>query len=225
MTEPFPLSPMAMFRQGVAGFRREPMLLLAGGVLTFAVYAAFRVPAQQALDDGRRVLGLGLDVLGAVAATTAAYPWFTYALAASRGEPATLATPFQSPGRFFAMFVAGFWFWAAVLLGFRYLFGIPAILAAVFYAFYGYIVADRHNLGGLKVLGTSVRLGDKRRIALFAVLTMFVVFNLFAAIPLGYGIGPASIAATVVLLLVTGSVTLVAGAALYDVLAEELGDG
>lgn len=224
-TEPFPLRPKDMFKEGFAGFRREPVLLLAGGALTFAVFAAFRIPAQMAADDGRWVPSLVLDLVGAVLAATAAYPWFNYALDAARGEDASFLKPFRYPSRFVAQFVAAFWFWAAVMLGLRYLAGIPALLAAVFYAFYGYVVVDRRDLGGLEVLGTSVRLGDKRRIALFAILALFAVFNFVAAFPLGYGTGPAPLAATVALLLVTTSITLVAGAALYDVLRRELPDG
>ncbi len=214
-----------MFREGVAGFKRQPLLLLLGGALTFAIYAAFRVPAQGLLDDDRRVAAIALDVIGGVVAATAAYPWFTYALRASRDEAVSLAEPLATMGRFFAQFVASFWFWAAVMLGFRYLFGVPAILALIFYAFYGYVVVDRHDLGGMKALGTSVRLGDKRRVAIFAIGAMFAVFNMLGTIPLWYGFNPATIVATLALLLVTTSVTLVAGAALYNTLKVELPDG
>lgn len=225
MTEPFPITPVAMFREGIAGFRRQPLTLLVAGAVTFGVYAAFRIPAQIALDDGRRALGIALDLFGAVMAGTAAYPWFSYALSASRGEPEPFMKPLQIPARFLAQFVAAFWFWAAVMLGTRYLGGIPSILAAIFYAFYGYVVVDRSDMGGMKALGTSVRLGNKRRIALFAILTLFAVFNMFAVLPLGYGVNPGTIALTMALLLVTTSITLVAGAALYDTLKVNLPDG
>lgn len=225
MTEPFPLSPKDMFREGIVGFRRQPLLLLAGGAMTFAVFAVFRVPAQMAMNDERTVASVALDLVGSVLAATAAYPWFSYALGAARDKPISFMKPFRNPGRFYAQFVAAIWFWAAVMLGLRYLLGIPALLAAVFYAFYGYLVVDRSDMGGLKVLGTSVRLGDKRRVALFAILALFAMFNFLAAIPLGYGVNIGTIAATIGLLLITTSVTLVSGAALYDVLRKDLADG
>ncbi|MEM7325023.1 MAG: hypothetical protein AAF531_18185 [Actinomycetota bacterium] len=225
MSEPFPLTPIAMLREGVAGFRREPVLLLAGGVLTFAILAATQIPAQMLLDDGRQVAAIVVHLLGAVLAGTAAYPWFTYALDAARQEPGSFAKPFQAPDRFFAQFVAAFWFWAAVLLGARYLAGLPAILATVFYAFYGYVIVDKKTYGGMRALGTSVRLGDKRRIALFAILALFAVFNFMAAVPLGFGLNPLSVVAATALLLVSTSITMVAGAALYDTLKVNLPDG
>ncbi len=120
--------------------------------------------------------------------------------------------------------MCAFWFWAAFFLGLRYLWGIPSLLAFLFYGFYGYVVADRTARGGLRALGTSVRLGHKRRIALFAIPTLFCVFNFVAALPLGYGGGVNSftIALTLVALLVTSSITMVSGAYLYDVLYSQL---
>jgi hypothetical protein len=224
MSEPFPLTPAAMFREGVAGFRRAPVLLLAGGALVFAILAATQIPAQLLQNDGQSILAIVVHLLGAVLAGTAAYPWFSYALDAARDQPGSFAKPFQTPDRFFAQFVAAFWFWAAVLLGSRYLAGIPAILATVFYAFYGYIVVEKKTYGGMRALGTSVRLGEKRRIALFAVMGLFGVFNFLAALPLGYGVNPLSIAAATVLLLISTSITMVAGAALYDSLRVNLPD-
>ena len=62
-------------------------------------------------------------------------------------------------------------------------------------------------------------------IGIFAILALFAVFNLFAAVPLGYSVGAAAVALPLVLLLISTSVTLVAGAALYDTLRVELPDG
>ena len=120
--------------------------------------------------------------------------------------------------------MCAFWFWAAFMLGLRYLFGIPSILALLFYGFHGYIVADRAAKGGLRALGTSVRLGNKRRVALFAILALYIVFNLVAALPLGYGATPLTIAISLALFTATGSVTLVSGACLYDALYARLED-
>lgn len=127
-------------------------------------------------------------------------------------------------GQFAAQLVCAIFFWAAFMLGLRYLAGIPSILAALFYGFYGYVVADRAAKGGLRALGTSVRLGTKRRVALFAILALLAIFNLLAAIPLGYGVSTLTVVLTLALLTVTASITLVGGACLYDALTERLGE-
>lgn len=220
--EPFPLSIGAMFRQGAAGYVKNLVPLTAAAAATFAVYGGFRVLAQTAANDGQELRSLGLDVVGLMLAGTVSLPWFAYALDAARQKPIDIAGPFRGDGLFYAQFVCAFWFWAAFMLGLRYLAGIPSIFAALFYGFYGYVVADRASKGGLRALGTSVRLGGRRRIALFAILALFSVFNLVAAIPLGYQVTPLTIAITVVALLVTSSITVVSGACLYDVLTDRL---
>lgn len=224
-TSPFPLSPLAMFREGVAGFRRQPVLLVGAALVTFGVMAAFRVPAQNALNEGNNAVGLALDIVGAVLAATVAYPWFYYALAAARDEPVSIADPFKTPMRFYAQFGAAFWFWAALIFGVQFLAGVPALLITIFYAFYGFVVVDRHDLGGLKALGTSVRLGQGKRIGLFAIMGLFAIFNFFAFIPVGYGLSPLTLALAVALVSVSTSITMVGGAALYDVLKGELSGG
>lgn len=223
MTEPFPVSIAAMFRQGWAGYTRNIGPLTVGAVATLAVYGVFRILAQQAFNDGQQLASIALDVVGLVLAGTVALPWYVYALDAARSNPIDLAAAWRG-GRFSAQFVCSFWFWAAFMLGLRYLFGIPSILALLFYGFHGYVVADRAAKGGLRALGTSVRLGHKRRVALFAVLALFIVFNLVAALPLGSGATPLTIVISVALFTVTGSVTLVSGACLYDALYARLED-
>lgn len=211
MTEPFPMPPAEMFRRGFDGFRHAPLQLIVGSLATLGVFAIFAGPSVVFFNDDEDVLAAVLIISGLVAGSMASYPWYRYALAASRGESIELTEPFRRLGRLWPMFVASFWFWAGALLGLRYLAGIPTILAIVFYAFYGFVVAEREDLGGLKALGTSVRLGDKRRIAIFALVALFGVFNFVAA-------------ATVVLFPVSASITLVAFAALYDTLRTELPD-
>ncbi len=223
MTEPFPLSIAAMFRRGCTGYARNVGPLTVGAAATLAVYGVFRILAQQALDDGQQLASIALDLVGLVLAGTVAVPWYVYALDAARSKPIDLAAAWRG-GRFSAQFVCSFWFWAAFMLGVRYLFGIPSILALLFYGFHGYIVADRAAKGGLRALGTSVRLGHKRRVALFAILALFIVFNLVAALPLGSGATPLTIVISVALFTATGSVTLVSGACLYDTLYERLED-
>ena len=223
MTEPFPLSIAAMFRQGLTGYARNIGPLTVGAAATLVVYGVFRVLAQQALDDGQQLASIALDLVGLVLAGTVALPWYVYALDAARSEPIDLAAAWRG-GRFSAQFVCAIWFWAAFMLGVRYLFGIPSILALLFYGFHGYVVADRAAKGGLRALGTSVRLGHRRRVALFAILALFIVFNLVAALPLGSGATPLTIVTSVALFSATGSVTLVSGACLYDALYARLED-
>ena len=223
MTEPFPLSIAAMFRQGWTGYIKNIGSLTVGAAATFAVYGVFRVLAQRALDDGQQIASIVLDLVGLILAGTVALPWYVYALDAARAKPIDLAAAWRG-GRFSAQFVCAIWFWAAFLLGVRYLFGLPSILAFLFYGFHGYVVADRAAKGGLRALGTSVRLGHKRRLALFAILALYLVFNLVAALPLGYGATPLTIAISALLFTVTASVTLVSGACLYDVLYARLED-
>ena len=224
MTEPFPISIVAMFRRGWSGYTSNIGPLTVGAVATFAVYGVFRILAQQALDDGQQIASIALDLVGLMLAGTVALPWYVYALAAARSNPIELAAAWRDGSRFSAQFVCAFWFWAAFMLGLRYLFGVPSILALLFYGFHGYVVADRVAKGGLRALGTSVRLGHKRRVALFAILALFIVFNLAAAIPLSYGVTPVTYAASAVCFTVTGSVTLVSGARLYDVLYARMED-
>ncbi len=222
MTEAFPLRISAMFREGWAGYRRNIGPLTVGALATVAVYGVFRLLAQQALNDGQEIASVVLDLVGLVLAGTVAAPWYSYALDAARSRPTDLGAPWRDGALLSAQFVCSFWFWAAFMLGLRYLFGIPSILAVLFYGLHGYVVADRVAKGGLRALGTSVRLGHKRRVALFAILALCIVFNLMAALPLSYGASPLPIAVSVAAFTVTASITLVSGACLYDALYARL---
>ncbi len=215
MTVPFPLRISVMFRRGIVGYARNFLPLTAAAAAPFAVYLAFRVAA---INQERFLASIALDLVGMVLAGTVSLPWFSYALDAARDKPIDILGPLGDVVSFVAQLVCSFWFWAAVLLGLRYLFGIPALFAAVFYGFYGYVVADGTAKGGLRALGTSVRLGTGRRVALFAVMALFAVFNFAAALPLGYGVNAVTIASTIAVALVTTSITVVAGACLYDTL-------
>lgn len=223
MTEPFPLRVSDMFRAGWSGYIRNIGQLTLGAFATFAVSGLFLLLAQVARDDGQEIMWVVLSLVGLVLAGTVALPWFSYALDAARAQPVDLSGPWRDGSMFSAQFVCAIWFWAAFMLGIRFLFGLPSILALLFYGFHGYVVADRAAKGGLRALGTSVRLGHGRRIALFAILALFVLFNLLAALPASYG-SPALVAVSVVAFSVTASITLVAGAALYDELTARLED-
>ena len=222
MTEAFPVRLSVIFREGWTGYIRNIVPLTVGALVTFATYGVFRILAQRALDDGQEIASVVLDLVGLVVAGTASLPWYAYAINAYRSRPIDLGAPWRDGSLFSAQFVCAFWFWAAVMLGLRYLFGLPSILAFLFYGFHGYVVADRAAKGGLRALGTSVRLGHKRRMALFAILALFILFNFVSALPLGYGATPLSIAISAAAFSATASITLVSGACLYDALTKRL---
>ncbi|MDE0067055.1 MAG: hypothetical protein OXN44_09310 [Acidimicrobiaceae bacterium] len=222
--KPFPLSISEMFRRGLRGYVANVFPLTLAGAATFAVLAVCTFPVWGVEDDRLRVLGV--STVGLILASTAALPWFSYALNAARNEPVDLSAPFRNWNRFVDQLICSFWFWAAFFLGFQYLrtlFGpVLFFLVAVLYAFFGYIVADGRVEGPLRSLGTSVRLSEKRRIALFAILVLFFIFNFVALLPLGYGVNPLTGVITLIALVMTASITIVAWACLYDVLDDLL---
>lgn len=217
-----------MFGRGLDGYRRNLLPLSAAGAATFAVYAAFRIPSQLLDQDGQTAASVALDLVGLVVAGAIALPWFALALRASRGttrsaaaEP-TNSLQLVTSRQLATMAVCGFWFWAAFMLGLRYLGGIPSLLTVIYYAFYGFVVAENSGSSARQALGLSVRLGNKRRIGLFAIAVLFGLFNLCGMFTLGLGVNPLTITGAVIGLLLTTNVTLVGGAALYDVLVSDL---
>ncbi len=222
--KPFGIGVGQVFAAGVRGLRTRPVGLLVSGALTITAYLAFRFPAQAATDDGRLLVGLALDLLGLVVSSTVALPWYLYALAAYDDRELRISDIVASLDRLSTQAVASFWFWAGFLLGLRYLFGIPSVLALLFYAFYGYVVADGTTNSGLKALGLSAALGEGRRVGLFALAGLLFVFNLFGAIAIGFGVTPVTVVLAIVGLVVTASVTLVGGAAVYRTLSTVLED-
>jgi hypothetical protein len=203
-----------LFMAGVDGYRRNFVILSLAGTLTLSTYLAFRLYAQAALADGHIARSIVLDLAGMILASVVALPWYSYALDADRALTVDTAKPFRSIGLFAPQAVASFWFWAAFLFGLRYLYGVPSLLALVFYAFYGYIVAEG-RVSGLRALGVSARLGEGRRVGLFAVGLIFLVFNFFGAIALGFSVTPLTVLLAFVGVLITANITLVAGARLY----------
>lgn len=205
----------SIFTLGARGYVRNIVPLSSAGLVTMLVYLAFRVPAQGAADDGRVLVSLALDLVGLVFSGVVAYPWYSYALSAAAGDPIVVGAPFKNYDRFSTQAVASIWFWAGVLLGLRYLFGLPALLALAFYAFYGYVVADGYTDSGLKALGRSAALGEGRRIGLVAIGGLLLIFNLFGAIAVGFGVNPLTITLALMGLLITTNITLVGGAVIY----------
>lgn len=206
---------------GVRGYFANVVPLSLAGAVTLAVFFGLRFQAQAAADAGALVRSLVLDLVGLVAAAVVAYPWFSYALDADRGSPVDLRRPFEMPSGFYSQAVASFWFWAAVLFGLRYLYGLPSLIALVFYAFYGFVIADRKAPSGLRALAVSARMGEGRRIGLFGIAALLLVLNLFGAIAVGFGVTPLNLALAFVGLLITTNVSLVVGARIYRVFANE----
>lgn len=221
--KPFPIPISAMFRRGLRGYVANVVPLTLAAVATFGVLAVSVIPVWGESNEFR---DRAVTTLGLIAATTAALPWFSYALNAARNEPVDVAAPFRDWTRFVDQLVCSFWFWAAFFLGFQYLrtlWGpILFFLVVVLYAFFGFIVADGTVQGPLRALGTSVRLGEKRRIALFAIWVLFFLFNFAAAIPIGRGVNPVTVAITLITLAMTTSISMVAWACLYDTLDDLL---
>ena len=60
-----------------------------------------------------------------------------------------------------------------------------------------------------------MRLGEGKRLGLFAFATLFLIFNLFGGIALGFGFSILNIVGAVIGMAITTSVTLVSGAAIY----------
>ena len=101
-------------------------------------------------------------------------------------------------------------------------YGLPSILALIFYALLR-LCRGRGSGCSLRALGVSARLGEGRRVGLFAVALIFLVFNLAGAIALGFLVTPLTVALAFVGVLVTSNITLVAGARLYRTFSEEMG--
>lgn len=207
------------FKEGFNGWKSNIVPLAVGGVVPLAVTLAFSTWASEFNVDGQVQQDwrwFALNFVGWVLAGTLSYPWYMYALRAADGEEINLGEPFETPKRFLHQFVASFWFFAGFLLGIRF-FLLPAIAVLVLYAFYGYLIADSDK-GGTWALGTSVRMGEKRRIGLFGISVLFMIFNFFGLFP-GVAVQQMTLRPIVAVLglVVTASITLVSGAHIYRV--------
>lgn len=203
----------ALLAAGVRTYRSVFVPATVMALVVLAVFGAARAAAAWMVSSDDLVLALIVDLAGLLAATVAALPWFRLMLAAARGEPEPTSGIFRIDG-FGAMFGAAFFFWGGVLLGARYLLGIPSIFVLVWYGVFGYAVADGEK-SGMRALGTSVRLGQGRRATLFAVALVLLLLNLAAALPIGVEVSPVTIALAAVLLAVTTNISMGAGAELY----------
>ena len=244
----FGISIGEVFRTGMKGyFTKDALYLTLAGIPVFVTLAIFIIPWRNFNDslDDRIVSSLGtsneiteiagfdalqwvaLLLVGFVPAGAMAFAWFSYALDVADGREIDVRAPFVDYRRIGHHFVASFWFWAGITLGLRYLAGIPSILVLVLYAFYGYVIADRAAKGGMRALGTSVRLGERRRIGIFAIAALFFAFNLIGILGFAVGLedGSPSVLGVVLGILglsATGSITLISGAKIYRVLEGKL---
>ena len=196
------------------GFRANVTSLLVPSVATLGVYtvALLLIPT---IEDPWASFGAAVGAL--VVATTVAYPWFVAALAAVDAEG---TSPGVQVERFSDQLVASLFFWAGVLLGLRYLLGLPAIIVVVFYAFFGYAVADNPRRKALRSLGWSVYLGQGNRMRLIAIGLVLALLNLLAVSPVGLGINVATVVVSAGLVLITANLSMVVGARLYRALEE-----
>ncbi len=219
VTSPAPRDVFKLLGRGVRVYRS---MLISGTVMAlvvFAVYGSARAYAATLVDDDQLIAAIFVDGGGLVLATVAALPWFRRTLIAVGADPNGLPT---SASRITAMLAAAIVFWAGVLFGLRYLYGIPAIFVLLWYALFGYAVAST-NERGLKALGTSVRIGQGRRWSIAALGIVLLPFNLAAAAPIGIEISPLTVVAAALLLVVTTNISMGAGANLYRWLVESEG--
>ena len=182
--EPFPMRIGTMMRHGLDGIRREPVALLVGSLLPVIGTLPFQFPAAAAFDDGRTTAGITFTIVGMMVGGALAYPWCHYALRTAREETIDLAAPFRDWDRFVPMLVASFWFWAGMLLAFQFqiLGGLPALAIVMAYAFFGFVIDERHDQSGLKALGTSVRITEGRRFALLGIVCLYAFIWIFVVI-------------------------------------------
>lgn len=245
--EAFGISVGDVFLSGLKGFFSNAPILMAAGAPVFIIFAIASTPwrnfnnmlTDRVNEDLTSTLSIveqlqwvGLLLVAAFPAGVASAPWFRYALDVADGQPVNVRAPLIDGGKLINHAFATFWFWAGITLGLRYWFLIPAstsIVVLLLYPFYGYVIASGREINGLKALGVSVRLGQGRRLGLFALAGLFFMFNLFGVVGLGIGLDVETGSPTImgiVLGLVgitaTASATLVSGATIYRVLEGKL---
>ncbi len=202
-----------MLTTGWSRYRAHFVPVTLAGAATFAVYGLFRWWSDVIEGPWE---SFGVELAGLIVSGAAALPWYRGALAAADDTEAPGWS--SEPERFRDLAVASVFFWAGVLLGLRYLRGIPAIFVVIFYAFHGFAVADGKRRKALRALGHSVLLGQGKRLGVAAVGGLLLLINLLAFLPLGFSINPATMALTVAALLITTSWSMVCGALVYRAL-------
>jgi hypothetical protein len=200
-----------MILRGLANYRAHPISNSAMAVVVLAVYGAVHTSAG-ALAARQPLLAVIVDLGGLVVSTVLALPWFRSALAAEEKTRAGLHA--DSLRGVAPMAVAAFLFWAGVLVGLRYLAGIPSLFVLIWYGLFGYAVAAGQR-SGLRALAASIDLGHGARGAVATMAAMLLVLNLLGAIPIGFNQAPWSLVAALVGLTITTNISIGAGASLY----------
>ena len=222
MTKVFPIEPTEMFGVAFSDMKRQPLPLLVGAATTLGTYAIARLAAAHFESEGLVGVSIVTDLAGLIVASVVALAWYRASLSVARGESAELLAMLPTPDLIRTQVIASFWFWAGVFLGARYLAGLLSIAVVVFYGFYGYVVADRRRRSGLKALGESVRLGEGLRVGVFAVTALFLLLNLAPFIALGFAVNNLTIGISLAGFLLTATLSVSAGAVLYDSLCKRL---
>jgi hypothetical protein len=207
--------------QGVATFRGAIGPRMGLAVLVLAIAAAARALAQTGVDDGKILVPLLIDFFGMTVATIIALPWFRVTLNVEREADAPARALLEGLA-WGPMIVGALFFWGGVFLGLRYLYGIPSVFVLIWYGLFAFAVASGEDQG-LNALGASVRLGLGRRSVVAGVAVVLAILNFVALTPLGGGVNPLTIAATIGLLAVTTNVSMGAGAHLFVWLVESEG--
>lgn len=210
----FPIGIGEAFGAGWDGYKSNALgITLAGAVPLSILFLARLVAAGIANPWTSFFTELALVVV----ASSLALPWYRAALAAIDGEKFSFREQLQNFDRFKVLIGGSIYFWAAILLGFRYWSGLPSLLVLVLYAFYGFVVADSER-GVIMSLSYSVFVGQGRRIGIFAIITLLLMFNFLAFLPIGLGVTVATPFLVFVLLAITTSFSMVCGAAVYRAL-------
>lgn len=209
----------ALVGKGLTTYKSRPALLSVLSLLVLGLYGTARNYAAS-LQTTRRGLALLVDVIGLVGSTVLALPWFKTSLVLMRDSRAPLRELLRIGEGLGPMLTASAFFWAGILLGVRYSFGIGALFVLVWYGLFGYAVAAGEG-SGLKALGSSVRLGQKSRLTVAALGAVLLTLNLMAALPIGVQQTPFTILLATALLVVTTNISIGAGAHLFSLLTAD----
>ncbi len=220
---PFGIGMGEMLTVGWKGYRNNFLSVTAPGVVTFSFLALSFLLAQSVGGIWQQTLVL----LGGLVVTSAvSLPWYRAALNAFDGVDTRLSSLLHHPGRFGTMMFASVFVWAGVQFGLRYLRGIPSVFVIILYGFYGFIITEHPEVGGMKALGQSVLLGQGRKMGIAVVAAVLILLNLASALPVGLILsalpgsetGPLAQGLAVVFLIFTTSWSMVCGAAVYRML-------
>lgn len=219
-TSQFPIRIGEAFATGWRGYRSNFASITMAGAAVWAVMVGIGFVGSQIESPWSSFF---VQLGGVVLASGIALPWYRGALDAVDGAEVNWANMLRNPDRLSTLLGASVFFWASFLFGLRYFSGLPALIVLAFYAFYGFVVADSDR-GVLKSLGHSILVGQGRRIGVFAIGAMLVLVNFLAFLPIGQGVTPVTQGASLVLLVVTSSYTIVCGAAVYRALDSSMED-